>query len=215
MTEMKVFSPCKITIMKTDFNLTIPNLKVSDSRKEILQPLVQYLQGKVDRNETIRLNFICTHNSRRSHLAQIWAQAMAHQIGIRNFFSYSGGTESTAVFPVVLEVLEKQGFQIQALSHSENPVYSIKYASNEMPLICFSKEYHHPFNPKGEFAAVLTCDSADEGCPLVLGADARFPIKYQDPKIFDGTDLQKRKYTERSLEIASEMYWIFNSIKFQ
>ena len=57
----------------------------------------------------------------------------------------------------------------------------------------------------------MTCNNADEGCPLVIGAEARFPIKYDDPKAFDGTELQTQKYAERSLEIASEMFWVFKS----
>jgi arsenate reductase len=59
----------------------------------------------------------------------------------------------------------------------------------------------------------MTCSHADEGCPLVIGADARFPIKYNDPKVFDDTDLQTTKYAERSLEIAQEMWWVFSQIK--
>jgi arsenate reductase len=30
--------------------------------------------NKASNQEEIRLNFICTHNSRRSHLSQVWAQ---------------------------------------------------------------------------------------------------------------------------------------------
>jgi arsenate reductase len=48
---------------------------------------------------------------------------------------------------------------------------------------------------------------------MVFGAEARFPIKYNDPKAFDGTDLMDVKYAERSLEIASEMYYVFSKIK--
>ena len=59
----------------------------------------------------------------------------------------------------------------------------------------------------------MTCDNADEGCPMVYGAEARFPIKYDDPKAFDGTDLMNEKYSERSLQIASEMYYVFSQIK--
>ncbi|MFY7939046.1 MAG: protein-tyrosine-phosphatase, partial [Flavobacterium sp.] len=55
----------------------IATVAVSEERKEMLDVLVEYIQSKVDLNKEIRLNFICTHNSRRSHLSQIWAQTMA------------------------------------------------------------------------------------------------------------------------------------------
>ncbi len=182
-------------------------------RKEILTPMVDYLQSKGDNNDTIRLNFICTHNSRRSHLSQIWAQTMAFHFGVKNIFCYSGGTETTAMYPMVAETLINQGFQIQALSHEDNPVYAVKYDNNENPIICFSKAYDHQFNPRSHFAAIMTCNNADVGCPLVIGAEARFPVKYDDPKAFDGTDLQPTKYAERSLQIAQEMWWVFSQLK--
>lgn len=188
-------------------------ISISEERKEVLQPLVDYIQNKVNTNDVIRLNFICTHNSRRSHLSQIWAQTMAFQFGIRNVFCYSGGTEATDMFPKVVEILQNQGFEIQKLSEANNPVYAIKFSENEQPIIGFSKTYFDAFNPKNNFGAIMTCNNADEGCPMVFGAEARFPIKYDDPKSFDETEIMNEKYTERSLEIASEMYYVFNQLK--
>ncbi|WP_396188896.1 low molecular weight phosphatase family protein [Flavobacterium sp.] len=191
----------------------IATVAISEERKEILDTLVDYIQSKVDLNEEIRLNFICTHNSRRSHLSQIWAQTMAFHFGIKNIFCYSGGTEATAMFPKVVETLVNQGFQIQQLSEGQNPVYAVKFEDNQHPIICFSKAYFDAFNPKSNFGAIMTCNNADEGCPMVFGAEARFPIKYDDPKAFDGTDEMNEKYAERSLQIASEMHYVFSQIK--
>jgi arsenate reductase len=185
---------------------------ISAERKEILKPLADYIQFKINNHETIRLNFICTHNSRRSHLSQIWAQTMAFYFKIKNVFCYSGGTETTAMFPIVVETLINQGFQIAKLSEGDNPIYAVKYAENESAIICFSKTYNDIFNPSSQFGAIMTCNSADEGCPFVLGAEARFPIKYDDPKAFDNTDLQTEMYVKRSLEIAQEMWWVFSKI---
>ncbi len=186
---------------------------ISDERKEVLLPLVNYIQEKINADEDIRLNFICTHNSRRSHLSQIWAQTMAYHVGLKNVTCYSGGTEATAIFIKVLETLTSQGFQVLKLSENDNPVVAVKFADNENPILCFSKTYDHPFNPSNQFGAVMTCNNADEGCPIVVGAEARFPIKYDDPKAFDGTPLQTEKYAERSLDIAREMWWVFSQIK--
>jgi arsenate reductase len=192
---------------------SITKIEVSEERKQVLKPLIDYIQNKVNTNEEIRLNFICTHNSRRSHLSQIWAQTMAFQFGINNLFCYSGGTEATALFPKVAETLLNQGFQIQQLSQEQNPVYAVKFDDNQHPIIGFSKTYFEDFNPKCNFAAIMTCTNADEGCPMVFGAEARFPIKYDDPKAFDGTEVMNQKYAERSLQIASEMHYVFSHIK--
>ena len=192
---------------------SIAEITVSEDRKVVLKPLADYIQNKVNANEEIRLNFICTHNSRRSHLSQIWAQTMAFHFGIQNVYCYSGGTEATALFPKVAETLSHQGFQIEKVSQEQNPVYAVKFDDNAHPIVGFSKTYFDAFNPKSNFAAIMTCSNADEGCPMVFGAEARFPIKYDDPKAFDGTELMNEKYAERSLQIASELYFVFSQIK--
>ena len=204
------------TTMFQNLNTTIESISkttIAEERKVVLQPLIDFIQTKVDTQQSIRLNFICTHNSRRSHLSQIWAQTMAFHFGIRNIFCYSGGTEATAMFPKVGETLTNQGFQIKQLSSENNPVYAVKYDENEEAIVCFSKTFDDAFNPNSEFAAIMTCSSADAGCPFISGAEKRLPIRYDDPKAFDGTEQMNEKYAERSLEIASELYFVFSKIK--
>ncbi len=191
----------------------VKEIPVSIERLAVLQPLMDFIKNKVNNQEEIRLNFICTHNSRRSHLSQIWAQTMAFHFQLQNVFCYSGGTEATAMFPKVAETLTNQGFEIQIISDTVNPVYAVKFDENQHSVICFSKTYFDDFNPKTNFAAIMTCNNADEACPMVFGAEARFPIKYEDPKAFDGTDLMNEKYAARSLQIASELYFVFSQIK--
>ena len=187
--------------------------QITKERKVILQSLIDFIQFKMDNQQDIRLNFICTHNSRRSHLSQVWAQAAAHYFQIKNVFCYSGGTETTAIFPKVVQTLEKSGFKIEQISQENNPIYAIKFAPNEMPVIGFSKTYSANFNPEKEFAAILTCSQADNGCPFIAGAEKRIPITFEDPKAFDNTPEQTEKYQERSLQIATEMFYVFSEIK--
>lgn len=186
---------------------------IPNERKVILQPLIDFIQEKVNNKQEIRLNFICTHNSRRSHLSQIWAQTMAAYFNIQNVFCYSGGTEDTAVYPMVIKTLENTGFTTNSISIGENPIYSIKFAENQHPIIAFSKKLDADFNPKSEFAAIMTCSQADGGCPFIFGAEKRIPITYDDPKAFDNTPFQSQKYHERSLQIATELLFVFSQIK--
>jgi arsenate reductase len=192
-------------------NLNIESL--SAERKETLQPLIDFIQSKVINQQEIRLNLICTHNSRRSHLSQVWAQTASAYFNIKNVFCYSGGTEATAMFPMVAKTLAKQGFQIKNIADGSNPVYTIKYAENEHPIIGFSKTYDDDFNPKNEFVAIMTCSQADGGCPFIAGAEKRISITFEDPKAFDNTPQQAEKYEERSLQIATEMFYVFSQIK--
>lgn len=186
---------------------------VSSERKEVLLPFVDYLQEKVNASATISLNFICTHNSRRSHLSQIWAQAMAHYFRVYEINSYSGGTSKTAVYPMILQVLEEAGFQSTQLSDEENAVYAVKFDADIHPVIAFSKMYDHPLNPVFGFAAVMTCSDADENCPFIPGTEKRIALNYEDPKIFDDSPMKHQKYEERSRQIATELLYVFSKIK--
>ncbi|OEI79968.1 protein-tyrosine-phosphatase [Formosa algae] len=186
--------------------------QISEARKQTLQPLVDYIQGKYATQSEIRLNFICTHNSRRSHLSQIWSQAAAHHFNIKQVYCYSGGTEATAMFPMVAETLVNNGFDIQKLSEDSNPVYAVKFDGNQAAVIGFSKRFDDAFNPESEFAAIMTCSQADQGCPFIGGAEKRIPITFEDPKAFDNTPQQAEKYNERSLQIAQEMFYVFSKI---
>jgi arsenate reductase len=209
-----------MTLIKTElfapietFLTTLPFETLTKERKNTLQPLIEYIQDKVDQQQEIRLNFICTHNSRRSHLAQIWAQTAAAHFKIQKVSCYSGGTEATALFPIVAQTLMQTGFSIQIIGSGSNPIYAIKFGENEPSIIGFSKTYDDDFNPKSAFAAIMTCTQADEGCPFIAGAEKRIAIPFEDPKVFDGTPVQTEKYEERSLQIATELFYVFSQIK--
>ena len=200
------------TILKTVEQFHFEN--ISNDRKNILQPLIDYIQGKVNSKKPVNLNFICTHNSRRSHLSQVWAQTSASFYNIDNVHCYSGGTQETALFPKVAETLSNQGFQILKIADNINPIYAIKFDENCLPIIGFSKKYDDAYNPNSNFAAILTCSQADDGCPFIAGAEKRIPITYKDPKISDGTTNQTEVYQQRSIEIATEMMYVFSQIQF-
>lgn len=193
--------------------IAIEKGSIPSERKRVLQPLVDFIQQKIKIKEAVNLNFICTHNSRRSHLAQVWAQIAAIHYNVMNVYCYSGGTEETALFPMLVEVLSSQGLSVLKITEDTNPVYVLKYSENSMPIIGFSKRYNHPFNPISGFAAVMTCSQADENCPFVSGAEKRIAVTFEDPKESDGKDNQQEVYTTRSLEIAREMFYVFSQIK--
>ncbi len=187
------------------------NTSLSAERKEVLQPLIDYIRERLEKNEEIRLNFICTHNSRRSQFSQLWAHAAAyfHDIPATCF---SGGVEVTAFNERAVRTIQAQGFLV-AQEGETNPIYQVKLDETSPTLSMFSKLYDDPTNPTAEFAAVMTCSHADENCPFIPGASRRIPVRYDDPKAFDDTPLEQEKYAERSLEIGVEMWYVFSQVK--
>src|SRR5210317_2167582 len=108
-----------VTMIYTKIKETIEKLDVSaisEERQNLLNSFKAYIQDKKDKKQAVNLNFICTHNSRRSHLSQVWAQALADYYKVPNVTCYSGGTEATAMYPSAANALEASGFVITALS---------------------------------------------------------------------------------------------------
>lgn len=202
--------------MNPKLDITIKNIiqtAINQERKAILQPLVDFIQLKVNQDTDVNLNFICTHNSRRSHLCQIWSQLAALYYQIPKTYCYSGGTEATALFPKVVEILKEEGMEIEMIADTANPIYAIKFDQNTIPLVAFSKKYDNNFNPQSQFAAIMTCSQADHDCPYIPDAEKRIPVTFEDPKIADNTDQQDEIYKARSLEIASQMFYVCSQIK--
>ena len=198
------FSPLLETIA------LLPISAISAERKVLLDEMAAYLQEKISNRKEIRLNFICTHNSRRSQFSQIWAQTAAAYYGI-DAYSYSGGVEVTAFNPRAVAAIQRDGFKVLK-KEGENPVYFVFYSEGKEPIVTFSKVFDDAVNATKEFAAVMTCDHADENCPFIPGAEKRFPLRYEDPKAFDDTPLEEKMYSERSRQIAAELFYLFEKV---
>lgn len=179
------------------------------SRRESLDKLAQFIRDRAARQEPIRLVFICTHNSRRSHLGHIWAATAAARYGVADVEAFSGGTEVTAFNPRAIAAIKRAGFRVQEKTAGSNPQYAVQLGEQLPALVCFSKVYSDPPNPSRDFCAVLTCDHADKSCPTVRGALARIPIPYSDPKQADDTDQETARYDERTQQIARELLYVF------
>lgn len=185
---------------------------ITEERKLLFSPLIKYIKQKKEQDKNCDLILICTHNSRRSHFAQIWAQIAADYYGLSFVTTFSGGTEATAFNPRAVKALQTIGLQIGVDDCSKpNPIYTIQ-RENGKTMNAFSKAFDHDTNPQQKFAAVMTCDHADENCPFVPGAEVRIPLYYQDPKESDDTAEESKTYAARSLQIATEFFYIFSQV---
>jgi len=186
--------------------------EISVERQAVLHPLSTFVSNCVASGRPSRLVFICTHNSRRSHMAQLWAQTAATFFSVPGVETYSGGTEATAFNPRAVGAMRRAGFLIEPFTDGKNPIYEMAYELEMEPMQAFSKLYDEPPNPNEDFVAIMTCSSADIACPIVDGATERIVIPYDDPKIFDGTEQETDRYDERCAQIAREMLYVFSRV---
>ena len=97
---------------------------------------------------TADLIFVCTHNSRRSHMSQLWAQAAALSQGL-DIKAYSAGTETTAFNPRAVKALKTHGFQIDESNEvldDGNIVYDVDFGEGHPTVKNFSMKISDPSN---------------------------------------------------------------------
>jgi len=198
-------------LKKTITELTQKFDSIPNDRKETLIEVAQYISDELTEKGEVKLNFICTHNSRRSHLAQIWTQTAATHYKIEGVETYSGGTEGTAFNPRAVAAIERAGFHVKN-PVGENPRYEVNFSEDAEPMICFSKKFNDPENPSEHFGAIMTCSDANENCPFVPGTSFRKAVTYRDPKESDGTDREKVMYDERCRQIGTEMFYMISQV---
>ena len=195
------------------FENALADLKIDVNRIELLKSIAVYIANEMKAQRNVNLNYICTHNSRKSQIAQVWSSYATAYFKFTGINSFSGGTAITSFYRNTVKTLQEVGFTFQIVEFShQNPVYSINYKNGMNPIIGFSKFYSDLHN-KSPFIAITTCNTANEYCPFIPEAIQRFHIPFQDPKPYDNTHIQSEKYLEVNKQIAGEIHYIFKMIK--
>ena len=184
---------------------------IPQDRLKLLHDIATYIGKKQRDGEPVKLNFICTENSRRSHLSQLLAAALAHHFNLP-IKTYSGGTVVSACNPRTIAALKRAGFAIENPG-GENPKYVVRFAVDAEPILAYSKLYDAPENPQDSFIAVMVCGSADKNCPFIPNAEKRFALTFDDPKVADDTPDEAATYDAKIIEIGTQLYYLFNLVK--
>tara|TARA_B110000902_G_C14271633_1_gene573391 strand:+ start:1878 stop:2513 length:636 start_codon:yes stop_codon:yes gene_type:complete len=198
--------------IKNFFFNAYKKVSILDDRKLLLLKIAEAIAIEHSKNAIVNLNFICTHNSRRSQLGQVWSSFGAHYFNL-HIDAFSGGTEVTAFHRNTVKTLQKVGFhfQLEDFSH-QNPKYTITFDGANKALLGFSKVYNDAINT-GPFMAITTCNNADTNCPFIPTASHRFHMPFLDPKASDGTVQQDETYLKTNQQIAGEIYFVFSQVK--
>ena len=186
------------------------NSIISERREElddIANLIVQHLReaNKLD------IIVVCTHNSRRSQLGEVWINTLAQYFDLNKIVAFSGGMEETAFNVRMVNALVDSGFDVNEIEGGENPRYNISNIELENhPL--YSKVYDDAMNPKSGFMAFMVCDHADENCPIVQGMKYRIPLRFKDPKEYDDTEYEQEAYSNKVMVIGREMYYLLSQV---
>ncbi|WP_299109178.1 hypothetical protein [uncultured Tenacibaculum sp.] len=206
MTQTKTTNPILF------FEEALKSTLISQERESLLQDIATTLFNEYSDRNKLNINFICTHNSRRSQIAQVWSFLAIEYFNLENIFSFSGGTETTAFHRNTVRTLQEVGFEFNVIDFShQNPKYLITFKQTKKSTIGYSKIYDDSEN-NFPYIAITTCDSADENCPFIPDAIHRFHLPYTDPKTSDNTALTSETYLKTNQQIAAEVFIIFNTL---
>jgi arsenate reductase len=114
-----------------------------------------------------RVLFLCTGNSARSQMAEVFLRYYAGD----RFEAHSAGLEPKPINPLTLAVMEEIGFDLSEQRSKGVEVYL----------------------GKTHFEYLITvCDDADKNCPTVWpGVNQRLHWSFEDPAQFVGTEEQE------------------------
>tara|TARA_Y100001970_G_C14172891_1_gene825181 strand:+ start:114 stop:776 length:663 start_codon:yes stop_codon:yes gene_type:complete len=203
------------TIMNRVIQEYINNLiknfdEIINIRKSVLLNVSKYINENILKNQKVNLMFICTHNSRRSQLAQVWSYVAFNYYKLEKIKVFSGGTEVDKFNSNAIYSLINAGLIIKKINKNE---FLVKTCQQEKGLKCYSKQYNSENNPKNNFIAIMTCSDADKKCPVLKGANKKIVLPYKDPKVSEGLENEKKTYDQSCFYIAKEMFFIMKNVK--
>ncbi len=179
------------------FFLEINNYKPEKNKKNHLDEIVSEINAGLAKTDNIV--FLCTHNSRRSQLCQIWGSILSKIYKIDLNF-HSAGSEKTEVHKNIFYCLSNAGVKV-----GDNKIHfedlTINLRSKRLGEIKAKK-----------FIAIMTCSDAEKSCPTDPRSIKNIKIIYEDPKIFDNSEREKEEYYKTSKSIAEDLNYIIKKL---
>lgn len=205
--------------INSNWKLKIEHLSENENnilpaRKEELIRLSEIINQQLTSKELLNLVFVCTHNSRRSQLAELMLRTGLSYFGQAErklLHIYSAGTEETAFNIRMVNALGRFGFIVKEIKEGDNPKYTI-YQEGIQKQPMFSKVYNSEALPSNDLIAIMVCDHAAETCPYIPGVDKRITLTFKDPKAYDDTPQEMQAYDDKVLEIGREMMFLAKHI---
>ena len=188
------------------------DMGLEKNRKDKLVKLAQVIKRNHELQNIVKIIFICTHNSRRSQLSQVWAYVSSLYFKLDFIKPFSGGTEIDTVNLNVINSLINSGLKIEK-THKGKAIYLLKSFKKDKGINLYSKVYNFKLNPSKHFIAIMTCSDADQMCPVIKGADKKISLLYSDPRGADNTGLEKEVYNQTCSIIAKEMFYLMKQVK--
>jgi len=166
-------------------------------KKNLLDDIISKIQKSL--KITNNIVFLCTHNSRRSQLCQVWGIILSKIYNIDLKFN-SAGTEKTEVNKNILYCFSHIGLEVKGN----------KIIYEDLSISLHSKLLDE-IQPN-KFISIMTCSDAEKSCPSDSRSIKNISMTYQDPKVFDYKEKEKDEYLKTSKLIAKELNYVLKKL---
>ena len=196
---LKFVKICNYMNKKFDeFFYRLNNFSPEIKQKDRLELIANELNKKI--KETNVLVFLCTHNSRRSQICEVWGSIFS-LIYKKEILINSAGTIKTSVHKEIFNVLKKCGVSVNENEEIAFKNLLIKLKSKTLDQIDAKK-----------FIAIMTCSDAEKSCPIDSRSVKNINMFFKDPKVYDNTKYMEEEYLKTNSNIAEELNYIFKRI---
>ena len=171
---------------------------IKSGRLDVLDKIASKITSRLKLDLKANVVFVCTHNSRRSQIAEVSLRSFLKVLQIPEISVFSCGTEKTGIPDQIVRLLEGLGFEVLKTGEFIN-------VGSEITLS--SKTFDDPGLPPN-LLAIMVCDHASESCPFVPSFSERISLEFQDPKSADGSPQETVSYENAWKKISREMAYL-------
>jgi arsenate reductase (thioredoxin) len=180
--------------------------QIPEQKKSRLGDLALYIESKLKSKAHVNMVFFSPTDNSLSHLAQVWAKALAMHYNLEALDAYSAVKGTMSVNPIIMKIISNYGFEIRKAKNGVNPVYDVKYADKAPVIKLFSKPLDHPENPDERFVALILNPGDAE--TFIPGADFKVPLNYE----INPGEKDEEKYDRICMEIGADIFYMFSRI---
>jgi protein-tyrosine-phosphatase/DNA-binding transcriptional ArsR family regulator len=145
-------------------------------------------KADVEGQKTVRVLFLCTHNSARSQIAE----GILRSKSGGNIDVHSAGTEATQIHPLAVRALAEMNIDI----HGQHSKSLEQFIGQHFDYI------------------ITVCDRAKESCPVFPGDPVRIHWSFPDPSAVEGTEEARfQAFRETSIQMMTRISYLLLMIQ--
>lgn len=180
--------------------------EIPEDKRNRLNDLSIYISSKLKSKNKVKILLTSPFDDSVGAIGKIWAKMAVIYNDLDQIEIFSG-VDSSRINEGAIEALKQNGLEIKKTKSGASLLYTVKFSESLPSLKISGKRVSHPDNPQSDFVALILNDHSTTPSSIFTGADFRLPIFYDPPQS------QENKYSELSLRVGADMFYIFSEVR--